>query len=129
MHRAKNTRARSRVRVFVVIGGLLLVAGGYWFLTEGPGQRILSPPGSSVAEFEGPGAMTTSSFKVREGWQIHWDSQSENFTLAIRGDRDFGTVIELTEPTSGITAPVGAGSFHLEVSAEGDWSITVLQGA
>jgi hypothetical protein len=128
MHRAPDSKTRSRGKTYAAIGALLLVAVAVWFLTEGPGQRILSPPGSTVAEFEGSGNQSTPAFKVREGWQIHWDSQSETFSLAIRGDRDFGTVVEVAEPTSGITAPVGAGSFYLEVTAGGEWSITVVQG-
>ena len=126
MHRETNTRSRSRV--FVLVAVVVLAGAAYWFFTEGPGGRILSPSGSTVAEFSGPGATETETFTVREGWQIHWDSQSDTFSLAIRGDRDFGTVVELDEPTSGITAPVGGGEFFLEISAEGDWSISVLQG-
>lgn len=126
MHRETNTRLRRRV--FVFVGVVTVAAAGLWFFTLGPGQRVLSPAGSTVAHFNGPGAATTGEFRVREGWQIHWDSESDTFSLAIRGDRDFGTVVEVDEPTSGITAPVGGGTFFLEVSAEGDWSVEVIQG-
>lgn len=128
MHRAPVSKTRSGRKAYVAVGVLLLAASALWFLTEGPGQRLLSPPGSTVAEFEGSGSQSTPRFRVREGWQIHWDSRSEAFSFAIRGDRDFGTVVEVAEPTSGITAPVGAGSFYLEVTAGGEWSITVIQG-
>ena len=128
MNDETGTGSRSRSRIPVVIGMLLLFAGGFWFFTEGPGQRILSPSGSTVAEFAGPGAMQTEPFSVREGWQIHWDSQSDSFELAIGGDQDLGTVVDVEESARGVTTPVVGGTFYLEVSAEGDWSITVIQG-
>jgi hypothetical protein len=37
-------------------------------------------------------------------------------------------VINLTEPGSGITSPTGAGSYYLEVTATGPWTIEITQG-
>jgi hypothetical protein len=125
MHREITDR-RSKRGPIVILAVLVLLAIGIWFFLLGPGQR--SAPGSTVAEFEGSGALTTESFTVSEGWQIHWDSNSDSFSMAIRGDRDFGSVVELDEPTSGITAPNGDGTFFLEISGDGDWSVTVIQG-
>jgi hypothetical protein len=127
MHREMTDRGPRRGPI-VILAVLVLLAAGFWFFFYGPGQDMRSAPGSTVAEFEGTGAQTTSSFTVREGWQIHWDSSGDSFTMAIRGDRDFGTVVELDEPTSGITAPTGSGSFFLEISADGEWTATVIQG-
>lgn len=124
---AKRNRRRWLI-VAVLIVAILLVALGYWLFTEGPGARLLSPPRSSVTEFAGEGDQITSSFRVRQGWQIRWESSGARFALTIRGDRNFGTVVNEDEPASGVTSPPAPGTFHLEVSAEGPWTITVLQG-
>jgi hypothetical protein len=120
-----------RHRVALLVGAIVVVAavlGAYWFVTQGPGQQILSSAGSTVATFSGDSNQTTSSFTVREGWDINWESTGTAFAFAIKGDRDFGTVINLTEPGSGITSPTGAGSYYLEVTATGPWTIEITQG-
>jgi hypothetical protein len=113
--------------VAVVIGLLVLVAA-WWLFTQGPGRALISPPGSTVASFSGQSNQTTDSFSVREGWSIRWESQGPSFSYAIRGDRDFGTVITVDEPTSGVTNPTGSGSYFLDITAEGAWQVEVIQG-
>ena len=122
-------RPRRRVvRVLGVAIALILIVGGYWVFTQGPGRQLLSPAGSTIASFSGAADQTTGSFQVRDGWAVHWDSTGQKFSFAIRGDRDFGKVIDINEPGSGVTSPTGAGTFHLEVTAEGDWTISITQG-
>ena len=106
---------------------VLVGAGAYWFLTQGPGVRITSPPGSEVLSFSDDGDARTKSFQVREGWQIQWEHDGK-FTMAIDGDRDFGVAIDEEEAGSGVTSPVGEGTFFLEISADAPWQITVIQG-
>jgi hypothetical protein len=113
------------VSALIIVG---VAIGAYWFVTLGPGQRIVSPPGSDIAEFSGDGDQTTGSFTVRGQWQVHWDNEGDNFAFAIAGDRDLGTIIEQEEPGSGVTNVVAAGTFHLEVTAEGPWSVRITQG-
>jgi hypothetical protein len=121
-------RPRWAIAALAVVLFVIVVLGGYWLFTQGPGRQVLSPPGSTVAQFSGASDQTTQSFQVREGWAINWDSTGQRFAFAIRGDRDFGTVINITEPGSGVTSPTGAGSFHLEVTAQGSWTISITQG-
>ena len=121
-------RKSSRPLIIALVGLLVLVAAGYWFLSQGPGQQILSPAGSTVAEFSGDTDQTTSSFDVREGWAIHWESTGEAFAFAIAGDRDFGTVIDVDEPGNGVTSPTGGGTFNLEIAADGPWTVRITQG-
>ena len=80
-----------------------------------------------IAQFDGDGDKTTQAFTVTEGWQIQWETSGTSFDFAITGDRDFGTVIEQDGPGSGITSPVGSGSFRLEITAEGRWSVHIVQ--
>ena len=118
----------NRPLVITLVGLLILAAAGYWLLTEGPGQQVLSPAGSTVAEFSGDTDQTTTSFDVREGWAIHWESTGEAFAFGIGGDRDFGTVIDVDEPGNGVTSPTGAGTYHLEIAAKGPWTVRITQG-
>ena len=123
---------RRRPRPGAVAAAALIVAlvivGGYWFVTQGPGRQLLSPPGSTVAEYNGTGDGKTGTFTVREGWAINWETTGSRFALAIRGSRDFGTVIDVNEPGNGVTSPVGSGTFWIELKAEGPWTIRIAQG-
>ncbi len=121
---------RAATPKLVIIGVLLVLvlAAGYWLLTQGPGQQLLSAPGSTVAEFSGDSDQETDSFSVREGWAVHWDSTGDAFAFAIEGDRSFGTVIDIDEPGNGVTSPTGSGTFHLEITADGPWNVRIVQG-
>lgn len=115
--------------IAVVIVLIVVVAiGAYWLFTRGPGARLVSPAGSTVAQFRGSGDRITEAFSVREGWSIHWENTGDRFAFAISGDRDLGTVVEQEEPASGVTSPVGGGTFRLEITAEGPWSVRIVQG-
>lgn len=129
MHRPAERRGRNWPLLIVSILVIVAVAvGAYWFVTQGPGQRIVSPPGSDISSFSGDGDQTTSSFTVRGQWQIHWENEGNSFTFAIDGDEDLGTIIDQEEPGSGVTNVVAAGTFHLVVTADGPWSIRITQG-
>ena len=125
--------ARSRLRhPVVVVAGIALAAvlavGGWWFFTEGPGWPIVSPRGATVASFSGDGDQVTASFRVREGWRIQWQNTGSGFAMAIDGDQNMGTVVRVEAPDSGLTAPPSKGTFHLEITAEGAWTVSILQG-
>lgn len=124
-----KVRRRSRLLPgLLVVAVIAIVAIGYWAATAGPAQSLVSPRGSTITEFSDDGNQTTPSFKVREGWAIHWDAKGKSFAFEIKGDRDFGKVIDIDEPGSGVTSPTGGGTFHLEVTADGPWSIKITQG-
>ena len=115
--------------LWLVIGVLVLAVvalGSYYLLTRGTATN--TPARTDVASFSGDGDEVTESFSVTEPWQIHWETEGETFTFAIGGDRDYGVVIEQDGPGSGVTSPVGSGTFHLEVVAEGPWRVQIFQG-
>jgi hypothetical protein len=111
--------------VVLVLAGAALA---YWFVTLGPGVALLSPAGSTVAELSGSGDQTSTTFRVRAGWQINWEATANHFAVAIVGDKDLGTVVSRDEPGSGVTVRSDAGNYRLEVRADGPWTIRVTQG-
>ena len=127
---AAPTRRRPRWVLALLVAVLVIVVGIglYWFLTQGPGNRIVSPAGSGITEFSGDGDGTTDSFAVRGQWQVHWENSGESFTFAIRGDQDLGTIVEQDGPGSGVTSVVAGGTFHIEITATGPWEIRITQG-
>jgi hypothetical protein len=128
--RRMNLERRNRARAvsISVVALVLVVLGGYWFLVVGPGQRLVSPPGSDIVQFSGESDQTTSEFTVRGQWQVHWENQGDEFSFAITGDKDLGTIVDQTEPGSGVTNVVAAGTFNLQVHASGPWTIQITQG-
>lgn len=125
-------RDLRRASPWQIAVALLLLAGfvllAFWFMAEGPGARLISPQGSRVAEFTGTGDDVTATFDVRRGWKMQWATTGDAATIAIRGDQNMGDVVTTDEPASGTTDPPAGGVFHLEVTAEGEWTITILQG-
>ena len=132
VEREEGTGDRRSGRRLTVALLLVLIAavavGGYWFVTQGPGVALLSPQGSTVVELSGTGDQSTDTFQVRGGWEIHWETTGERFALAIVGDQDLGTVVGREEPGSGVTFRAEAGTYRVEVSAAGPWSLRIVQG-
>lgn len=124
--RARILRIRWRWPAAALLGAVLVAALGYWFLA-GPG-RAGGPPGSVLADLAGEGDALSDSFFARRGWQIEWETSGTHFAYTIRGDVEFGQVINQNGPGNGITSPVPTGTFRIQVSAEGPWSIKVIQG-
>lgn len=87
------------------------------------------PPPTTVLEIEGTGDEISDAFEVAEGWQIVWQTDGTAFAFAIRGDQDVGQVVKQTGPSSGVTSIVPVGSFYLEITATGPWSIKVVQNS
>jgi hypothetical protein len=82
----------------------------------------------TILELSGSANKVSPDFDVLRGWQIVWQSDGDRFAFAVRGDQDLGAVVDQTGPASGVTSLAPAGTFHIEVTAKGPWSIKVLQG-
>ncbi len=115
-----NERPRWLVPVVAVLG-LVLVVSVYAFSTRSP--DVGAPP----AELSGGDNQTTSPFEIGDGWRIDWSHTGETFAIAVSGDRDLGTVVDRFAPGSGSTDPMEGGVFHLRITAEGPWSIRIVQ--
>jgi hypothetical protein len=88
----------------------------------------VAPPLGTILELSGTGDKQSESFIVVSGWQIVWQTDGGGFAIAVRGDQDLGTIVNQDGPASGATSLPSAGTFHLEVTAKGPWSLKVLQG-
>jgi hypothetical protein len=88
----------------------------------------LAPPGGVVLELNGTGNLTSDAFAVEPGWQIVWQTEGTRFSYAVHGAQDLGTVVDVKEPSSGANAFAPAGTFRIEIAAQGPWSIKVVQG-
>ena len=86
------------------------------------------PTGGVVLELNGTGNLTSDAFAVEPGWQIVWQTEGTQFSYAVHGAQDLGTVVDVKEPASGANAFAPAGTFRIEIAAAGPWSIKVLQG-
>ena len=116
-------RTATWVSLFLVLA-VMAAAGVYYLFGRGDGTPT---PRQDVAQFAGEGHSMTDSFAVHEPWQIHWENEGSTFSYAIKGERDYGTVIEQEGPGSGVTSPVGSGTFYLEIVAEGPWQVQIFQ--
>jgi hypothetical protein len=89
-------------------------------------SSTFAPLPDQVAEFSGTGDHETDSFEVEEGWEILWETSGTTFKFAITGDQDFGTVVDHEGEGGGSTSPVGSGTFRVLVTADGPWSIRII---
>ena len=87
-----------------------------------------APPLGTILELSGTGDKQSESFTVISGWQIVWQTDGGGFAIAVRGDQNLGTIVNQDGPASGATSLPSAGTFHLEATAKGPWSLKVLQG-
>ena len=94
-------------------------------LSTSAGPDLSAAP---VLELKGSGNKTSTDFYVLVGWQIQWQTDADHIVIAVNGDRDLGDVVDVPGPASGIASPPASGTFHLEITAKGPWSIKVIQG-
>jgi hypothetical protein len=87
-----------------------------------------SLPSGTLVDLSGSGDVVTPSFDALAGWQIVWQTEGGGFALAVRGDQDLGTIVNQPETASGATSISSHGTFYIEVTAKGKWSMKVLQG-
>jgi hypothetical protein len=130
-------RSRRRLAVAGIVVFVALAGAGGFFAVRGPDHTRPSgatPTGSHglgadrdvVTEFNGDGDQETKSFAVHDGWEIRWDTNGATFHVAIRGDQNLGTVINQDGPGGGATYPVGSGTFQLDITAQGPWTIKIV---
>jgi len=80
-----------------------------------------------VVEMEGTGDAISEPFDASAGLRIEWKTTGRTFRIAMTGDQDLGTIVNESGSASGVISVAVSGTFHLEVTAEGPWSITVTQ--
>ena len=83
---------------------------------------------SPILKLEGTGNQRSETFDVLVGWQIQWQTDGDHIVVAVTGDQDLGDVVDFPGPASGVVSPPAGGAFRLEITADGPWSVTVIQG-
>ena len=81
-----------------------------------------------LVDQKGSGDFTSADFVARRGWQIQWQTDADTFDLQVHGQPDVGRISDHPGPVSGVVSPPQAGTFHIEIKADGPWSVKVLQG-
>jgi hypothetical protein len=134
-----------------VLAGVLAAAAaagwgiGTWLGSQGAGPEPAAGPSTQpsqgapatparpgtpqqlVLTVSGSGDDISAPFEVVGRWQIQWRTDGESLAIAVTGDPILGLVVDEPGPASGATSFVQGGTFRLEVTAEGPWTITVLQ--
>ena len=96
-----------------------------------PSLAPTDPPavlGAPVLELEGTGNQRSPTFDVLVGWQIQWQTDGDHIAIAVTGDQDLGDQVDYPGPAKGVVSPSAGGTFRLEITADGAWSVTVIQG-
>ena len=94
-------------------------------ISSSAGLAVSAPP---VLELEGTGNERSETFDVLVGWQIQWQTEADHIVIAVTGDQDLGDVVDFPGPASGVVTPPAGGTYRLEITADGPWSVTVIQG-
>jgi hypothetical protein len=94
-------------------------------ISSSAGPAISAAP---VLDLKGTGNKRSAQFDVLVGWQIQWETQADHIIVEATGEKPLGKVIDEDGPASGVTSPPQGGTFRLQVTADGPWSITVIQG-
>jgi hypothetical protein len=125
-----GSRRRGRRARVLIVSAIILAAAvvvGYVAI-----QAFLGPGGGPgdptvVAEFSGDGDQITTDFTVSGDWRIRWQTDGPRFAFAVRGERDLGTIITREGTANGVTSVVPSGTFRLEITAEGPWTVRIEQ--
>ena len=94
-------------------------------ISTSAGPTVSTAP---VLKLEGTGNQRSETFDVLVGWQIQWQTDGDHIVVAVTGDQDLGDVVDFPGPASGVVSPPAGGAFRLEITADGPWSVTVIQG-
>jgi hypothetical protein len=85
-------------------------------------------PREILLEFSGTDHDVSQPFEVVSSWQIHWQTDGTSIAIAVTGEQSLGVVVDEAGPASGVISPGSAGTFRLDVAANGPWSITIIHG-
>lgn len=82
-----------------------------------------------VQQLTANGSRNTRPFTVKDRWEIRWENKGSVLTVAVRTAE--GKLVAgggmATAPGSGQSFQPKGGSYYLDVTGTGDWTITVVQ--
>jgi hypothetical protein len=119
------SRTSSLVATVASPGGTAPSANATATISTSAGPDTSAKP---VLELKGTGSKRSAQFDVLVGWQIQWETEADHIVVEATGEKPLGKVVDEEGPASGVTSPPQGGTFRLQVTADGPWSITVIQG-
>ncbi|WP_459558139.1 hypothetical protein [Lacunimicrobium album] len=127
--------AKTKFNLFAFIGlcfgGFALVVITAFAIT--PSERPESKSEKVIATFDGEGPGKTDFFTVDRGWEIRWETNTDQTleSIAWRTAEGRGSMImKMHRKPLRMHGRVNvdmAGTFQLEINANGPWKMTVYQ--
>lgn len=82
-----------------------------------------------VQQLSANGSRNTRPFTVKDRWEIRWENKGSILTVAVRTAE--GKLVagggSATAPGAGESFQPKGGTYYLDVTGTGDWSISVVQ--
>lgn len=82
-----------------------------------------------VQQFSANGSRNTRPFTVKDRWEIRWDTKAPGIAISIRTIE--GKLAQggssATAPGTGESFQAKGGTYYLDVSAMGEWTISIVQ--
>lgn len=82
-----------------------------------------------VQQAAASGTRNLRPFTVKDGWELRWTASGPIFTVILHAPNGdpVDTIAVQTKPGPGATYYPTGGTYYLQISGAGDWSISVVQ--
>jgi hypothetical protein len=82
-----------------------------------------------VQQLSANGSRNTRPFTVRDRWEIRWDNKGPMLNITVRSadGKALGGGAFATAPGVGQSFEPKGGTYYLDISGSGEWTVTVVQ--
>lgn len=82
-----------------------------------------------VQQASASGTRNLRPFTVKDGWELRWTAAGPIFTAILHAQNGdpVDTIAVQTKPGPGATYYPTGGTYYLQISGAGDWSISIVQ--
>ncbi len=127
----KKTKLNLPLFLTLCFGGFALVVAAAFAIM--PPSRPDTSNETVIASFEGTGSDTTDFFTVEKGWEIQWETPTIETlqSIAWKTAEGKGSMIMQMHRKPlrehGRVNVNTSGTYHLDITANGPWKITIYQ--